>query len=163
MYKLGWKGMNIDLNPFSVELFNVSRPKDINICAAISNKNVRNLYFDNELSPHNTLDKNFTDFYREIFGLKTKKSKKIKTKTLSEIFHKNEICKVDFLNIDAEGHELNILKSVNLKKFDIKIICIEFLEYNLKAAIKSKKIIRLLNKNGFKFKFEAGINSIFAR
>jgi len=58
---------------------------------------------------------------------------------------------------------LNILKSINLKKFDIKVICVEVLKHNLKAIIESKKVIRHLNKNGFKFKFRVGINSIFIR
>ena len=38
MHKLGWKGINIDLNPLSIKLFNVARPNDLNICAAISNQ-----------------------------------------------------------------------------------------------------------------------------
>ena len=163
MFKLGWKGMNIDLNPLSIELFNVARPRDINICAAISNKKVGNLYFDHELSPQNTLEKNHTDFYKKVFGLKTKNSKKIKTRKLSEIFRKNGVFKVDFMNIDVEGHELSVLKSINLKKFDIKVICIEVLKHNLKAIIESKKVKRYLNKNGFKFKFRVGINSFFIR
>ena len=163
MFKLGWKGMNIDLNPLSIELFNVARPRDINICAAVSNKKVRNLYFDHELSPQNTLEKNHAVFYEKTFGTKIKKTKKIKTKKLSEIFHKKRIYKVDFLNIDAEGHELNILKSINLKKFDIKVICIEVLKHNLKAIIESKKVIRYLNKNGYKFKLKKKINYVFIR
>ena len=163
MFKLGWKGMNIDLNPLSIELFNVARPNDLNICTAVSNKKVGNLFFDHELSPQNTLEKNHADFYKKVFGLKTKKAKKIKTRTLSEIFRKNKIFKVDFLNIDAEGHELSILKSFSLKTFDIKVICIEVLKHNLKGIIESKKITRHLNKNGFKFKFAVGINSIFMR
>ena len=163
MFKLGWKGMNIDLNPLSIELFNVARPADLNICTAVSNKKVGNLYFDHELSPQNTLEKSFVDFYVKTFGSKTKKLKKIKTRTLSEIFRKNKIFKVDFLNMDVEGHELSILKSFSLKTFDIKVICIEVLKHNLKGIIESKKITRHLNKNGFKFKFAVGINSIFMR
>ena len=163
MFKLGWKGMNIDLNPLSIEFFNVARPKDINICAAISNKKSGNLYLDHELSPQNTLEKNHTNFYEKVFGLKIKNSKKIKTKKLSEIFRKNKIFKVDFLNIDVEGHELSVLKSINLKKFDIKVICIEIIKHNLKAIIESKKIAKHLKKNGFRFKFRVGINSFFFR
>ena len=78
MFKLGWKGMNIDLNPLSIELFNVARPTDLNICTAVSNKKVGNLYFDHELSPQNTLEKNHAVFYEKTFGPKTKKPKKIK-------------------------------------------------------------------------------------
>ena len=38
LYKLGWNGINIDLNPLSIDLFNVARPNDINICAAVSSR-----------------------------------------------------------------------------------------------------------------------------
>ena len=38
LYKRGWKGLNVDLNPLSIELFNFARPRDINICEAISSK-----------------------------------------------------------------------------------------------------------------------------
>ena len=30
--------MNIDLSKTSIDLFNIARPKDLNICCAISNK-----------------------------------------------------------------------------------------------------------------------------
>ena len=163
MFKLGWKGMNIDLNPLSIALFNVARPTDLNICTAVSNKKVGNLYFDHELSPQNTLEKNHAVFYEKTFGTKIKKLKKIKTRKLSDIFNKNRIHKVDFLNIDVEGHELSVLKSINLKKFDIKVICVEIIKHNLKAIIESKKITKHLKKNGFKFKFRVGINSFFIR
>ena len=46
LYKKGWKGINIDLNPLAIDLFNFARPSDINICAAISNKETKKkLYF----------------------------------------------------------------------------------------------------------------------
>ena len=37
MFKKGWYGLNIDLNPLTIDLFNYARPSDINICSAISN------------------------------------------------------------------------------------------------------------------------------
>ena len=47
MYKLGWRGINIDLNKLSIDFFDFARPGDINICAAVSNKKtVKTLYFD---------------------------------------------------------------------------------------------------------------------
>ena len=36
LYKNGWSGINIDLNPASIDLFNILRPSDYNFCAAIS-------------------------------------------------------------------------------------------------------------------------------
>ena len=39
LYKRGWKGLNIDLMNINIDLFNIWRPRDKNICSAISNKN----------------------------------------------------------------------------------------------------------------------------
>ena len=39
LYKRNWRGINIDISDFSVDLFNFWRPKDLNFCRAISNKN----------------------------------------------------------------------------------------------------------------------------
>ena len=75
-HKLGWKGVNIDLNPLSIELFNVARPNDINICTAISDINSsKRLFFDNELSSLNTINKNHTLFLEKAFGKKKYKKK----------------------------------------------------------------------------------------
>ena len=38
LYKSGWKGINIDLNSLSIDLFNFLRPRDININTGISNE-----------------------------------------------------------------------------------------------------------------------------
>ena len=38
LYKKGWNGINIDINFYSIELFNFLRKKDINIHSGISQK-----------------------------------------------------------------------------------------------------------------------------
>ena len=39
LYKRNWRGINIDISDFSIDLFNFWRPKDLNFCRAITNKN----------------------------------------------------------------------------------------------------------------------------
>ena len=39
LYKRGWSGMNIDLDPKNIRLFNSERPNDINICKCVSSDN----------------------------------------------------------------------------------------------------------------------------
>ncbi|MDC3162962.1 hypothetical protein OA531_01385, partial [Candidatus Pelagibacter sp.] len=59
LFKRGWSGTNIDLNKTSIDLFNILRPKDVNICAAISDKenNVK-VSIENIFSPLNTISLN---------------------------------------------------------------------------------------------------------
>ena len=166
-HKLGWKGINIDLNPVSIELFNIARPKDINICMAISSKKgSENLFFDHELSSLNTINKNHTLFLKEAFGKKDLKKKIIKTNTLNNILKENKIKKIDFMNIDIEGNELEVLKTLNFKKLDIKVICIEIVNYDHYSKdikINKKKIFNILKKNDYYLKFKTFVNYIFIK
>ena len=166
-HKLGWRGINIDLNPVSIELFNIARPKDINICMAISSsKGSKNLFFDHELSSLNTISKNHTLFLKEAFGKKNLKKKIIKTNTLNNILKKNKIKKIDFMNIDIEGNELEVLKTLNFKNLDIKVICIEIVNYDIYSKnIKTnkKKILTILKKNNYHLKFKTFVNYIFIK
>jgi len=166
-HRLGWKGINIDLNPLTIELFNIARPKDINICAAISSKTgSKNLFFDHELSSLNTISKNHTLFLKEAFGKKNLKKKIIKTNTLNNILKENKIKKIDFMNIDIEGNELEVLKTLNFKKLNIKVICIEIVNYDhysKKIKINKEKIFNILKKNDYHLKFKIFVNYIFIK
>jgi len=167
LHKMGWKGINIDLNPVSIELFNIARPKDINICMAISRKKgSKNLFFDHELSSLNTISKNHTLFLKEAFGKKNLKKRLIKTNTLNNILKENKIKKIDFMNIDIEGNELEVLKTLNFKDLDIKVICIEIVNYNIYSKnikINKKKILTILKKNNYHLKFKTFVNYIFIK
>ena len=166
MHKLGWKGVNIDLNPLTIELFDVARPYDRNICIAVSNKKgIKNLYFDHDLSSLNTINKNHTIFLKKVFGVKKYTKKKIKTDTLTNILKRNKIKKIDFMNLDIEGNELEVLKTLDFKLFDIRVICIEIVNYsiyNKKIKFHKKKIFKILKKNKYKLKFKSFEDQVVA-
>jgi FkbM family methyltransferase len=165
-YKKGWKGLNIDLNPLTIDLFNFARPLDTNICAAISNKNInKKLYFLGDLDSKNTLDLNHKNWLGKHFNINKKdfKIKIVKTKTLNEILNKNKLYNIDFLNIDIEGHEFEVLKSVNFKKFNIKVICVELINFNKFSRNKKNQLVSLLKKNKYKFVDKSEINYIFKK
>ena len=163
-YKKNWRGINIDLNPITIELFDFFRPKDININCAISDKKTyKKLYFVDDFSPLNTLDLNHLEFLKKNFSLEKKdfKEKKIKTENVNSILEKYKFYKVDFLNIDLEGLEYEVIKSINFKKFKINLICIEILNHNNFYKKRTKKIQQILKKNNFKYLKNIGINSIY--
>ena len=165
-YKKGWKGLNLDLNQLTIDLFNFARPADTNICAAISNKKVKKkLYFLGDLDSKNTLDLNHKNWLGKHFNINKKdfKIKIVKTKTLNEILNKNKLYNIDFLNIDIEGHELEVLKSVNFKKFNIKVICVELINFNKFSGNKKNQLISILKKNKYKFVDKSEINHIFKK
>lgn len=166
LFKKGWKGLNIDLNPLTIDLFNYARPQDINVCAAVSNKKIKKkLYFLGDLDSKNTLDLNHKNWLSKHFRIDKKdfKLKNIKTTTLNQILKNNNFFKIDFLNVDIEGHELEVLKSFDFKKFEVNIICIELLNFNEVSKIRKKQIELILKKNRFKLVDKSEINYIFKR
>tara|TARA_B110000261_G_scaffold158293_1_gene194451 strand:+ start:242 stop:970 length:729 start_codon:yes stop_codon:yes gene_type:complete len=166
MYKLGWKGINIDLNFLTIELFNYFRTKDININAAISDSEiVKKLYFVDELNTQNTLEKNHLTFLKNHHGVSENEVslREIKTKRLDRILDNYEFYDIDFMNIDVEGHELNILNSIDFTKYKIKFICIEMIEHNDLAKLNNEKIIILMKKNNFFLEKKIDFNYIYKK
>ena len=160
MYQSGWTGINIDLNPLTIELFNFMRPKDFNYNIGISNsEEEKELYFINEFNTQNTLDKNQLNFLKNHHNVKDREilKTKLKTKKLETILLDNNFYNIDFFNIDIEGHELEVIESIDFDKFKFKYICIEMIQHNEISVNRSKKIKDILYNNDFiivkKFEF----------
>ena len=125
LFKNGWSGINIDLNKTAIDYFNIVRPNDKNVCCAISNKEEKVRVFINSIfSPLNSISKHHAKKFN--FDLKNKLSYVAEAKKFSSIVKK----KIDFLNIDIEGLDFVVLKTINLKFFNPKLICIEILNKN---------------------------------
>ena len=124
LYKKNWQGINIDVNPLSIELFQRARKFDLNINSAISSKKrVTKVYFRKKINMLNTLSKKFAKInFKNGF-----QEKKIKSNTLNNILNQSKYKnkKIDFFNLDVEGHELQVLKSIDLKKYKPTLICVE--------------------------------------
>ena len=162
LYKRGWNGINIDINSLSIDYFDYLRPDDININIAASNKNTtKTIYYQKSKSPLNTLNPRQA---KKIF-LNNFKKKKIKTKTLTYIIDKTKFIgkKIDFLNIDAEGNDFEILKSLNFIKYKPKLICIELIDHfnPNKKIIKKNKIYKFLIKKKYKLIWSGHFSHIF--
>ena len=126
LYNRGWSGINIDLDFHTIDFFNYVRKRDENINIAISEQEgEKNLYFFHNRSAINSLS--------EIRKNNAKEIRKIQTKTLNSVIKnskfKNE--KINLLSIDVEGHEIEVIKSLDLIKYFPEMIVIEFLDRNI--------------------------------
>tara|TARA_Y100000992_G_C21231819_1_gene475890 strand:+ start:39 stop:746 length:708 start_codon:yes stop_codon:yes gene_type:complete len=155
LFKKGWEGINIDVNQFSIELFNFLRPNDLNLQIAVSDKDGEiSFFYQKEFSQLNTTDR---EIAKENFQGKFLE-KKVKCQTIQNLLdnskYKNK--KIDFLNIDVEGAEIKVLNTLNFKIYDPSLICIEILGYrdlNLEQReiqIKNSQIFKFLENKGYK-------------
>ena len=129
--KEGWSGINIDIDKKSIDLFNIFRKKDINLNMAASSS-IGELDYINyhEKSPINKIKTN-NDVLSE---KKITSIKKINSKTLNSIIENSKYknTKIDFISIDVEGHELEVIKGFNLQKYKPRVVVIEYLDLKLK-------------------------------
>jgi FkbM family methyltransferase len=147
LHNKGWSGINIDISKKSIDLFRIARKKDINLNIGIGNKNkMSDAYVHKKLFHANTLDYSHAQkFLKKII------KEKINVLTLDSVidkYAKNK--KIDFIDIDCEGKDLEALQGLNLSKNDIELISIEMHGYDNNTKKKSELIFDIMKKNRFK-------------
>jgi len=144
-----WNGMNIDLDKKNIDLFNLIRKRDININAAVSSGNFKKkIYFYHSKSAINTIEKKISLIQKA----KVKKVIDVDTVTLDQLLLKNNINKIDFLSVDVEGHEMDVLNGFNINKYSPKIVVIEFLDLKMKKfEFYNNSINNILDSDIYKY------------
>ena len=156
LYNRGWSGINIDLSQLSIELFNFTRKRDQNLRLGIGAKNGKIKYFyRKKINMLNTTN----EAHAKKHFLNGYKTSILEQKTLNQVMKDSKYYNktIDFLNIDAEDTEYEILKNFNFKKYKPKLICIEIHGEN-----KDKRpIYKLLKKLRYKKIWQEGYSFIF--
>ncbi len=124
LYDKGWNGINIDISEYSIKLFNFLKPDDINLNLAVSNINgMVDVFSQKKLSKISTISRKQS---KKVFQGNLI-AKKISSKTLTNIIdgsiYKDK--KIHFLNVDAEGHDIEVIKSLDFNRYAPIVICVE--------------------------------------
>ena len=122
LHKRGWVGVNIYMEKDKIDLFNIARPGDYNFLGAISDKKDKvKIYRNQKYGVSSTINPDFLDKKNII------DEHVIETTTLNDVLNNSpyQNKKIDLLNIDTEGNDFKVLKSLNFKIYDPSIIVIE--------------------------------------
>lgn len=113
LYKAGWRGINVDPRPGFKELFDRARPGDTNIEAGVGSSNGSlKYYFISEDSTLNSFSKENLERLR-VFDQVTK-TIEIPVYSLGTLFDRCGFSgSIDYLNVDAEGFEMEILHGIS--------------------------------------------------
>jgi|SRR3989344_3755022 len=149
-YRRGWSGINIDATPGSMREFDRKRPRDTNIETAVSEKQGELTFFTFEKGSFNTLSKEVS--VKQVkANQKIKKEVKVKSNRLENILRQymppNQ--EINFMSIDAEGMDLEVLKSNDWQKYKPKVIAIEESGFDLENPGRSQ-IFSYLKERGYK-------------
>jgi hypothetical protein len=140
LHKRGWRGLNIDANPVSVEKFESQRPNDINKNIAISaSEEIVELLIFGDMASSNTTSKAFSleiSARQDVEILKTLSLSAMRTEEIFDLYLPPQT-KIDFWNIDIESLDYEALISNNWDRYRPSIIAIEDFEF------RSDKISRI--------------------
>ena len=156
LYKKNWRGINIDLSKFSIDLFKFARPEDINLNLAVSKTNKKIKYYTQKKISQ------LTTIYKDIANKRMQGpiiEKEIMSNTLTALIGKTKYKnkRIDFLNIDAEGADFEILESLNFDVYRPKLICVEIDN----KQIENSKIFNFLKKKKYTNQWSATFSYIF--
>lgn len=132
-YKKGWVGINVDAMPGSMNFFEKIRPRDINIEIPISSKKQVLTYYAFNEPALNGFSKEISEARDGLNNYKIEFTKDIETSTLEEVLDENLPSNqaIDFLSIDVEGLDFDVIKSINIKKYRPRVILVEILGSSL--------------------------------
>ena len=156
LYKKGWSGINIDLSKKTIDLFEIARPKDINLNLAVSDKKKKiTIYQNKDMSKWNTINAKWASLY-----LKNPILREVDSDTLNNILENYNFKSNNFhlINIDAEGSELFILKNIDFDKYKFKLI----LTGGQYTKEEQDEVVKLLNSKNYKYLKSISDTDIFA-
>ncbi|MDP4285497.1 MAG: FkbM family methyltransferase [Bacteroidota bacterium] len=166
-YKRGLTGIDIEPDPILFADIAKKRPKDININKGIGS-NIKNEYADFYIMSSRTLN-TFSKMEAERIS-EEGINKIVEIKSIELININDILCKyysenaLDFLSIDVEGLDLEILRSIDFEKYGPKVICVETIIFTSDRIFKKQQsTIDFLLENGYACYADTSINSIFVR
>ncbi|OFZ51987.1 MAG: hypothetical protein A2381_00935 [Bdellovibrionales bacterium RIFOXYB1_FULL_37_110] len=160
-YQQGWRGINIEPMPGSLKLFNQYRPRDINLELPIAKEAKFLTYHIFNETAYNSFDKELAQSRCAINKCKMIKTIEMKTFTLAEILKSHLPPKqmIDFLTIDAEGLDLEVLESNDWEVYRPTMVLVEILNNQLEN-IKDNGLYQFLTNKNYKL-FAKTINTYF--
>jgi len=163
----GWSGINVDANPRTIELFNRVRKNDVNIWSAVV--------------PQSMISQGLTEVTLELPGqtdgavnvqqtgriswssgsVNNLKHVTVPVISVGQILTQHSVRDLDFLNIDVEGFDEQIIEDFDFDFCSPKMICVEDFSESFEELIKSK-MSRILQGANYKLIARVGYSSVFS-
>ena len=164
-YKNGCRGINIEANPYLINNFIKQRQKDINLNIGIgSEKGKLDFYIMNDPTLSSFSKAECTN-YCKTNKYFIKEIKPIEITTINSVLQNHFNGKFpDFLSIDIEGLDFEVLTSIDYSKDYPKIICVEAAEYSpIGAGKRRTELVDFLVSKGYYEYANTNLNAIMVK
>ena len=128
-FEYGWRGINIDAHPETIALFEIERPTDINLHMAISDDPAPITLQMFDEAAVSTFDRDLADSDKRAAYTPTG-TLELMPRPLESVLDEYlpDGQAIDFLNIDVEGLDLNVLRSNDWTRYRPTFVLVESLD-----------------------------------
>lgn len=132
-YRRGWRGINIDAKPGTKKLFDRVRPNDINLELGIAGEDASLTFYIFDEPALNSFSKELSEHRHQTTKYKIVETKHVPVRRLSNVLeeHVPQGQKIDFLTVDVEGLDIEVLESNDWERFRPAMIVAEDLDFDL--------------------------------
>ena len=165
LYLRGWRGINIDAMPGAMTAFRHWRPEDVNLECLVSSDATPRQFFQYDEPALNTVSEEIvrkraveSPHYR-VTGSVT-----LSPRRLADILdeHVPPGQSIDILNVDVEGHDLDVLASNDWERFRPRTIVAELLGTGFED-MRGTELYRFLESYGYRLQSKMVNSAIFVR
>jgi FkbM family methyltransferase len=155
---IGWTGILLEPNPAKAELCRRNRPRSrVFECAAVSSPAVTEVVLHDVPGGevYSTLFANDFNVERlKTYGLSSRRVV-VKARTLDSILVEVGPAEIDFVSIDVEGAELEVLKGFDIKRWKPRLVMIENL------TVRGSELRDYFTRSGYVYIRSISINDIY--
>lgn len=150
LHERGWRGLNVDATPGSMRLFDALRPGDVNVEAAVSDEPGTLVLHSWGLHAENTLSPEQVPAAEHALGPPHERIE-LEARTLTEILDASPLrdAEIDLLTVDAEGHDLPVLRSLDWTRYRPRVVVIEAFRADVESLLASPRY-GFLRKQGYR-------------
>jgi len=162
LYRRGWRGVNVDVDRVKLDVFELVRPQDENVCCAIGDApGEATLYSFGHYSVLSTLDAAKAAEYRAL-GYDCEE-RPVRVRTLTEVLEASRFRgrPLALLSVDVEGHEAAVLRSLDFARYRPRLVLVEFHASTLERMQADPKYRLLTAELGYELVNWTGLTAFF--
>ena len=161
-YRQGWSGLNVDATPGSMDAFRRARPRDRNVEAAVAGVARTITFYAFDEPALNTFDLAAAERAKAA-GYRVVEERELQTTTLAELLREHlQGGKIDFLSVDVEGLDAEVLASNDWEAFAPEVVLAETLGQGLRE-VQASPVARVLGGQGYELLSKTVNTAIFTR
>lgn len=157
-YLLGGRGLNIEPDPEMAALIRKERPRDETLNVGAGQEAGELEFFIMAQSAFNTFSRGEAEQVQRTSGIALRKTMKIGVVNIGALLRERGFVP-DFMNVDVEGMDMDILASIDWERTRPGVVCVETVDYATQQ--KRPEVTEFMRGKGYTPYADTFLNTIF--